>query len=77
MAFLGSCKSLLCQDYYENHVKQEEQLKEYKIQTIETYDDAIKDNLRQIVGQIEAFKISVYVFLASVLTTFFAFLIIG
>lgn len=77
MAFLGSCKSLLCQDYYENHVTQEEQLKEYKIQTIVTYDDAIKDNLHQIVGQVEAFKISVYVFLATVLTTFFAFLIIG
>jgi hypothetical protein len=77
MAFLGSCKSLLCQDYYENHVKKEEQLKEYKIQTIETYDDAIKVNLRQIVCQVEAFKISTYVFLATVLCTFFTFLIIS
>ncbi len=77
MTFLGSCKSLLCQDYYENHVTQEEQLKEYKIQTIETYDEAIKDNLTQIISQVESFKISVYVFLATFLATFITFLVIG
>ena len=77
MAFLGSCKSLLCQDYYENEVSKDEQLKEYKIQTIETYDEAIKDNLQQIVSQVEAFKISIYVFLATVSATFLVFLIIG
>ena len=77
MTFLGSCKSLLCQDYYEKEVSKDEQLKEYKIQTIDTYDEAIKDNLTQIIGQVEAFKISVYVFLSTLLTTFFTFLVIG
>ena len=77
MTFIGSCKRLLCQDYYENHVTQEEQLKSYKIQTIETYDEAIGNNISQISCQIEAFKTSVNVFFVSILITFFAFLIIG
>jgi hypothetical protein len=77
MAFIGSCQSLMCQEYYENDVKKDDQIKEYKIQTIETYDEAIKDNLVQIVKQVEAFKLSIQVFLATMLATFLAFLIIG
>lgn len=77
MAFIGSCKSLLCQDYYENNVNKEDQIKEYKIQTIETYDESIKDNLKQIVGQVEAFKISVQVFVATILITFLSLFIIS
>jgi hypothetical protein len=76
MGFIGSYKSLLCQDYYENEVSKNEQIKEYKIQTIDTYDEAIKDNLKQIVKQIKALKLSVQVFIAALLTTFLAFLVI-
>ena len=77
MSFIGSCKSLLCQDYYENDVNKEEQFKEYKIQTIETYDEAIKDNYKEVVSQIEYFNISVCVFIAVILVTLFAFFIFG
>jgi sensor histidine kinase YesM len=77
MTFIGSRKSLLCQEYYEKDITQDQQIKEYKIQTIETYDEAIEENQQQIVCQVKAFKISVYLFLATLLITFFSFLIIG
>lgn len=76
MWFIGSSKSLLCQDYYENEVSKENQLNAYKIQTIETYDESIKDNMKQITRQVNAFKKSVLVFLGTVLATLLTFLVL-
>lgn len=75
MTFVGSSKSLLCQKYFENEIELNKQIDEYKILTIETYDEGIKMNLEVITAQIMSFKNSIYIFIGSILAVFFIFLL--
>jgi hypothetical protein len=75
MTFVGSCKSLLCQEHFEDHVSKDEQSLEYKKLMIDTYDEGIQENIIQINRQIDCFKNSVYVFLTRMSATFLLFLV--
>jgi hypothetical protein len=74
MAFSGSCKSFLCQEYYENEVAIGNQITAYKIQTIDTYDVLIKENISQISIQVDSFKMSLYIFIGTMAISLIALL---
>jgi len=77
MNFIGSYKSLLCQDYYENNVNKNEQIREYKIQQIESLDYSVKINMSNTITQIKLFKSSVAVFVSTLIIIFFLFCFFG
>ncbi len=77
MNFIGSYKSLLCQDYYENSVEKKEQIREYKIQQIESLDSSVKKNISYTIIQIKLFKSSVALFVFTLIAVFFIFCFFG